>query len=87
MSSPSLRPKWLCGKCGATGGGFDWLELAPEFPRCGCTIESDGSEIERQMKKKSRKENFEIKEKRKKNEVDEDTDRANEGGKDMCFYN
>ena len=83
-----MRPKWFCGKCGATGGGSDWLELAPECPRCGCAIGSDGLEIGRQTKKKSRKENFEIKEKRKKNQVDEDTNRANEeGGKDMCFYN
>ena len=59
------------------------MELAPGSPRCGCAIETDGSEIGRQTKKKSRKEDLKIKRKKerkmKRNDIDDD--RQNEEGK------
>ena len=83
-----MSPQWFFEKYGVRSGGSNYLELSPRSLCCGCAIGSDGSEIRRQMKKLSRRESWEIKEKIKKNEnndVDGSGNRSeNEGN--ACIY-
>ena len=64
-----IESHMILWKYRARSGGSDYLELSPRSLYCECTIGLDGSKIKRQMKKLSRRESWEIKEKMKKIEI------------------
>ena len=85
-NSSSLSPTWFYGKCRARSGVSDSLELSLGSLCCGCAIGSDESKIKRQMKKLSRRESWEIKEKMKKMEMMMLMNREMKKNKEMHVY-